>query len=74
MYRKNDKTKGIDGWECAVQKRARSAANYRRRMADPAKAEAHRARQRARWPARAADPAYQLDRQLYELARVRVRY
>jgi hypothetical protein len=64
---------GSQKWVCAIWRRERARHYNGLFMADPVKAERRRAQQREKWPARTVDPLYQLQRQLNDMARVRVR-
>ena len=59
---------------CRVRKLERERARYHSDMATPEGKAKRNAKSRRQAEKRRSDPAYQLDKQLWELTRIRVRY
>lgn len=65
---------GGGSFTCRIRKRETERARYHRQMATPEGKAMLNAKSRVQADRRKTDPLYQLDKQLWELTRVRIRY
>jgi hypothetical protein len=71
MFR-NGRRRGKDTFICRVKKNERERARYRRDMETPEGKSKRNAKARRQYQRRKDDPAYLLQKQLWEMTRIRV--